>query len=60
MGDIRLGSKVRSGCRMLKITIGVTGLREDSGRDNGIERRFGSGLRDRAKIWVGMTGLKKP
>lgn len=44
---------------MLEITIGVTGLGEDSGRDDGIERRFGSGLRDRAKIWVGMTGLKK-
>lgn len=40
MGDIRLGSKVCSGCRMLKITIGVTGLGEDSGRDDGIKENL--------------------
>ena len=37
------GMKLGTGCRIPKITIGMTGLREHSGRDDGIERTFGSG-----------------
>ena len=43
-----------------KIWVGMTRLSEDLGRDDEIERRFGSGWRDWAKIRVGMTGLKNP
>ena len=40
MGDIRVGSKVCSGCRMLKITIEVTGSSKDLGRDEGLKKPY--------------------
>ena len=30
---------------------------ENNQRDYGIEQKFESGLRDRAEIWIGITGL---
>ena len=44
---------------MLKITIGVTGLREDSGRDDGIERRFVSGVTGSSKDLGRDDGIKE-